>query len=259
VTATTAWIAYRRPRPGARLRLFCFPYAGGGAAIYRSWVDEMPPEIEVCPVQLPGREQRLGEKPFTRIAPLVEALAAHLEPHLDGLPSAFFGHSLGAIVAYELTHRLSRRLRPTHLMVSARRAPQLRYEGRTTYDLPPVEFRARLRELDGTPREVLDHEELMELMEPLLRADFELVDTYSPVGRPPLECPVTAFGGAADGEVERQELAAWEKVTTGPFLLRIFSGGHFYLHQQREPLIAAVIESLSRQAGSDRIETGAAR
>ncbi len=242
---THPWIAYRRPRPAARLRLFCFPYAGGGAIIYRPWVQEMPPHIEVCPVQLPGREQRLREKPFTRITPLVEALAEALEPLLDDLPCAFFGHSMGAVIAYVLTHRLARQRRPTQLLVSARRAPQLPREEEPTYDLPPAKFRARLRELNGTPQEVLDHDELMELMEPLLRADFELNETFPADGRTPLDVPITAFGGVTDHEVPRQALEAWKEVTTGRFRLRMFAGDHFYLHQQRGPLIAAVSESLS--------------
>ncbi len=242
--ASTPWIAYRRPRPTARLRLFCFPYAGGGATTYRPWVDEMPPEIEVCPVQLPGREQRMREKPFTRVAPLVEALAAGLAPLLDDLPFAFFGHSMGAIIAFELAHRLHRQP-PAQLLVSARRAPQLPPRDTSTYDLPPAEFRAKLLRMEGTPREVLDHQELMELLEPLLRADFELNDTHPPTGHPPLDVPITAFGGVRDGEVERRQLQAWREVTSGRFRLRMLAGGHFYLHQQRGSLIAAVCDSLS--------------
>lgn len=243
-TNTHPWIAYRRSRPQARLRLFCFPYAGGGAAIYRPWIQEMPPQIETCPVQLPGREQRLREKPFTQIAPLVEALAEGLAPLLDDMPFAFFGHSMGAIIAYELTHRLAPERRPKHLLVSARRAPQLPPKDEPTYNLPPAEFRAKLREMEGTSPEVLEHEELMELMEPLLRADFELNDSYPPSEHPPLAAPITAFGGLTDGEVERQALEAWGELTTGPFRLRMFVGGHFYLHQQKGSLIAAVSESL---------------
>ncbi len=242
------WIAYHRPRPRARLRLFCFPFAGGGASAYRSWGDEMPPEIEVCPVQLPGREKRLRERPFTRMAPLVEALAASLTPLLEERPCAFFGHSLGTTVAYELIHRLPPEHRPTHLVVSARRAPQVPNREPTTYDLPPAEFRARLQEMEGTPQEVLDHEELMELMEPLLRADFELNDTYPPSAHPPFAIPITALGGQADAEVERPDLEAWGELTTGPFRLQMFAGGHFYLHQQRRSLIRTVSEILLRRA-----------
>ena len=240
------WVAYRKPRRSARLRLFCFPYAGGGATTYRTWGHEMPPEIEVCPVQLPGREQRLREKPFTRMAPLVEALAEALDPLFD-LPFAFFGHSMGAVIAYELAHRLRPARSPIQLLVSARRPPQLPRED-ATWTLPRDEFRARLREMDGTPQEVLEHEELMELMEPLLRADFELNDTYEPPERPPLELPVTAFGGIGDAEVPRETLAAWGELTTGPFRLRMFPGGHFYLHRQTAPLVAAVSEALLRRA-----------
>lgn len=241
------WIAYRKPRRSARLRLFCFPYAGGGALTYRPWVPAMPPEIEVCPVQLPGREQRLREPRFRRVAPLVEAAAEGLEPLLD-LPFAFFGYSMGALIAYELIHRLRPARSPVALLAAARRAPQLPPKDEPTYDLPDPEFRAKLREMNGTPQEVLDNRELMELMEPLLRADFELNDTYEPPERPPLELPVTAFGGIGDAEVPRETLAAWGELTTGPFRLRMFPGGHFYLHRQTAPLVAAVSEALLRRA-----------
>ena len=238
------WVAYHHPRPAARLRLFCFPYAGGGASIYRPWGREMPPEIEVCPIQLPGREQRLRDKPFTRAAALVEALATALPPLLDERPFAFFGYSMGAIIAYELTHRLPPERRPRHLLVSARRAPQIPSDEETTYDLPKDAFRAKLRSMGGTPQDVLDHEELMSLVEPILRSDFELVDTYGPSSLPPLDLPITAFGGEKDLEVSREDMEAWRQATTGPFRLQMFSGDHFYIHNQRESLIREVSRSL---------------
>ncbi len=237
------WIAYRRPRPEARLRLFCFPYAGGGALTYRPWVPAMPPDIEVCPVQLPGREQRLREPRFRRVAPLVEAAAEGLAPLLD-LPFAFFGYSMGALIAYELIHRLRPSRSPVALLAAARRAPQLPPKDEPTYNLPDPEFRAKLREMNGTPQEVLDNRELMELMEPLLRADFELNDTYEPPGHPPLDLPITAFGGVEDDDVEQPALEAWGELTTGRFQLKMFAGDHFFLHPQQESLIAAVSETL---------------
>lgn len=241
------WIAYRKPLPRARLRLFCFPYAGGGASIYRGWAAELPEEIEVCPVQLPGREQRLREKAFTRVEPLIAALADGLAAELDR-PFAFFGHSMGALLAFELAHRLRAQQgpEPVHIVASARRAPQLPPDEDKTYLLPEPEFRAKLREIEGTPEAVLEHEELMELLSPLLRADFELNDTYEPFERPALDCPITALGGLEDPDVTREHVEAWGKVTTGHFRLRMFPGHHFFLHDHdgRASVIRAVTESL---------------
>ena len=238
------WIAFRKPRPQPRLRLFCFPYAGGGASVFRAWQADMPDEIEVCPVQLPGRENRLSEERFRRIAPLTQALCEAIGPLLD-LPFAFFGHSLGAVVAYETALRLrgEKGRSPVYLMVSARRAPHIPPDD-PMYQLPGDEFRTRLQELEGTPVEVLEHPELMELMEPLLRADFELNDTYEASNAAPFECPLTIFGGLTDPDVSRENLEPWREISRGPCRLRMFPGGHFYLHEQRQDLLSAVIRDL---------------
>ena len=245
---TDSWIAFRKPRPRARVRLFCFPYAGGGALFFRDWPSEAPEEIDVLPVQLPGREQRLRDKPYTRMDPLIDALTQALGHHLD-LPFAIFGHSMGSVIGYEVAQRLrrDRGLAPLLLAVSARRAPQLPPRQEEDYKLPDPELCDRLRQMNGTPPEVLDHPELMELMLPLIRADFELNDTYIPAAHPPLECPVTAFGGLGDQEVPRQDLESWGDVTNGPFRLRLFPGDHFYLHRGRGALIGALTEDLLRQ------------
>lgn len=239
------WIAFRKPQKQARMRLFCFPYAGGSASVYRTWQDDVPPEIEVCPVQLPGRERRFREKPFTRVDLLAEELHKALV-HLLDLPYAFFGHSMGAIVGYETAHRLveAGHAAPVHLLVSARRAPQVPDHDEPYYNLPEPELREKLREINGTPAEVLANAELMELMLPLVRADFELNDTYVYTDRPLPSWPVTAFGGLLDPEVDHEHLEAWKEITRGPFRVRMFEGDHFFLHEGRKPLIQAVLEDL---------------
>ena len=244
-TNPNPWIAYHQPRPQAEVRLFCFPHAGGSAFAYREWVGEMPQEVEVCPVQLPGRERRLPESTFRRMEPLIDALMPALQPWLDK-PFAFFGHSMGAAIAYELTQRLRScgGALPQRLLISAREAPQLPPDEEPIYLLPDDEMRERLRLMNGTPAEVLDHAELMRLMMPVVRADFELNDTYTPRDHPPLDCPLTAFGGLADAEVSRASLEAWSEVTSGPFLLRMFSGDHFYLRQHQSQLIRLMAEEL---------------
>ena len=244
------WIAYRAPRPNARVRLLCFPYAGGAASLYRGWADGMPSEIEVLPVQPPGRESRLREPSLRDMDSLADALERGLAAELDRGPYALFGHSLGALSAYELARRRrdAGRPEPVHLLVSAHSAPQLPWEDEPLHDMPSDRFRERLRELQGTPAEVLDHPELMELVEPMLRADFQLNETYRHRPGPPLTCPITAFGGVGDEDVPRRKLEPWAELTRGPFRLETIAGGHFFLHTPgpRAELLRQIAEILHR-------------
>src|SRR6266404_5241949 len=188
------WVASYRARPESNLGLFCFPYAGGSAATFRSWQHGLPESIEAFPIQLPGRGGRLSEAPLHHLQEIIEALARALAPFFDK-PFAFFGHSMGALIGLELSRwlRRERNLIPVHLFVSGRRAPQLSETEPPTYNLPEPEFIERLRRLNGTPQEVLDHPELMQLMIPLLRADFSVCETYEYKSEPPLDCPLTVF------------------------------------------------------------------
>jgi medium-chain acyl-[acyl-carrier-protein] hydrolase len=230
------------------MRLFCFPYAGGGASIYRNWQESFPPSIEVCPVQLPGREARLSEPPFTDIATLVEAAAQALRPLFDK-PFAFFGHSMGALIGHELAHLLRRdkAVAPAHLFVSGRRAPRFTSREAITYSLPDGEFIDELRRLNGTPKQVLEHSELMSFMGPLLRADFEVCGTYSYSHKQLLECPITAFGGISDNELPREMIEAWREYTSGPFSMRMLPGDHFFLHTARAEITQTIVRDLTRQ------------
>ena len=244
--AFDSWIPFRKPRLEARLRLFCFPYAGAGALIFRNWSESLPADVEVCPVQLPGRGTRLTERPFTQLSPLVEALAQGLVPLLDR-PFAFFGHSLGALISFELARRVRRRygLHPVRLFVSAGRAPQIPNRGPPIHVLPEKEFLAELRRLNGTPGELLDHQELMEIMLPILRADFALYETYVYSNEPPLNCPISAFGGLQDRRVNDSDLEAWCAQTSVSFSLRMFPGDHFFLTQ---PLLLRVLSKELQQS-----------
>jgi medium-chain acyl-[acyl-carrier-protein] hydrolase len=230
--AFDSWISFRRPCENPRLRLFCFPYAGGGALIFRTWPDGLPADVEVCPVQFPGRGTRMRERPFTQLLPLVEALAEALVPLLDR-PFAFFGHSLGALVSFELARRIRKRygVHPVRIFVSGARAPQIPRRGTPIHTLPEKEFLAELRRLNGTPGEILDHQELMEIMLPLLRADFAVYETYVYSSEAPLNCPISAFGGLQDRGVNDCDLAAWRAQTAVSFSLRMFPGDHFFLKQ----------------------------
>lgn len=231
-----------KPNPYARLRLFCFPYAGGAASIYRTWYQHLPQDIEVCAVQLPGRENRIREAPFTNVVALVEALIPHLKPYLDK-PYALFGHSMGALLAYELAQQLQPHGRPpTHLLVSGRRAPTLPDPESLLHTLPSDDdfLIALHRRYNNLPAQILADVELRTLFTPLLRADLTLVETYSHPVQTPLPCPLITFGGESDPFVSQTELQAWQPLTEADFGLHRFPGGHFYLNEQVQPLLATI-------------------
>jgi medium-chain acyl-[acyl-carrier-protein] hydrolase len=229
------------------MRLFCFPYAGGSAAIFQRWQGALPAVVEVCPVHLPGRGARLSEPPFMNSAPLVEALCDNLGPYLDK-PFAFFGHSMGALISFELARELRRRKGPLPLClyISGRGAPQLAEPDIPRHDLPEEEFIAELRRLNGTPREILENAELMHIMSPLLRADFSICETYEYKSEPPLPCAIYAFGGLQDYEVGRESLEGWREQTQGSFTLRMLPGDHFYLNSQSALLLQILAQDLQR-------------
>jgi medium-chain acyl-[acyl-carrier-protein] hydrolase len=170
-----------------------------------------------------------------------------LHPHLDR-PFAFFGHSLGALVAFELSREIRRQhdLLPVHLFVSGCGAPQSLYPHPPIGMLPDTAFLEELRQLNGTPAEVLEHEELMQLLLPTLRADFTARETYAYADEPPLDCPISAFGGMQDGRVERDRLEAWRDQTSGPFSLHTFPGGHFFLHSSQSLLLQTLSHALEQ-------------
>lgn len=240
-----SWITCTRPNPVARLRLFCVPYAGGAASAFYGWPDGLPAFVETCPVQLPGRENRLGESPFERMAPLVEALGGAIRARLD-LPFALFGHSMGAFVCFELARWLRRRGAngPVHLFVSGCRAPQLPDLDPAIHHLPDAEFIRELRRFGGTPEAVLQHEELMQLFLPILRADLAVHETHEYVQDEPLDCSISAFAGAEDEGVSPEAVDAWREQTRAGFCLRTFPGNHFFLQSARGSLLQAIFQDL---------------
>ncbi|MEL6166715.1 MAG: thioesterase domain-containing protein, partial [Cyanobacteria bacterium J06628_3] len=192
-------------------------------------------------IQLPGRERRLSEPAFTRIEPLIEELKSAILPHLNQ-PFAFFGYSMGSLIAFELTRSLRRdyQLYPQHLFVCAYRSPQLPKTKPPIHDLPDAEFIEELRSLNGTPAEILANDELMALLIPTLRADFAVIETYNYYDETPLDCPITALGGLEDTEATREELAAWSSQTNHNFTLHMLPGNHFFINSARSQLLQLV-------------------
>ncbi|MDJ1133697.1 thioesterase II family protein [Streptomyces iconiensis] len=230
----------------APVRLFCLPHTGGGAALYRDWARRLAPDVDVVSIRLPGREKRFRETPYRRLDDLVEALAEAVEPLLDR-PYAWFGHSMGALVAYEMC-RAARGLgqrEPERLLVSGRRAPHLPSRQRRVHDAPDDALVAHLRELNGTPAEVLDSSAALGALLPMMRADFAVSETYHWRAGPPLTCPVLVLGGRDDALAAPGELAAWREYSTGDCEVRLFDGGHFFLHEEsREQVLTTLAAGL---------------
>jgi medium-chain acyl-[acyl-carrier-protein] hydrolase len=247
VSTISPWVAASQPSVPARLRLFCLPYAGGGASMFHAWARSLPANVAVHPIQLPGRESRLHEPAFTRIGPLVQELAEALLPHCD-LPFALFGHSMGALISFELARALREQyaLTPAHLFVSAHRAPQIPNPEPAVYLLPEQAFVEKLRRMNGTARDVLGNAELMALLLPTLRADFTICGTYIYASGPPLDCPISAFAGTQDPIASYAQVEAWREQTRQTFSLRLIPGNHFFPHSA-QPLLLWTIGQELRQ------------
>lgn len=240
-SAQHPWALCFKPRASARLRLFCLPYSGGGTMIFREWPDGLPQDVDLWAVKLPGRERRFAEPAIPSISELADRTIAGLGALLDG-PYAIFGHSMGALLGFEMARRL-RSHPPVKLIASGHSAPQIPREREAPrYDLPHDQFIQELVRLEGTPAEVLENRELLEILLPALRADFQAAETYTYAPGPPLACPIAAYGGSGDAEVSVEQVEAWREQTSGGFVMRIFSGGHFFLHERR----AELLEQLGR-------------
>lgn len=242
------WLTCPKPNPDARVRLFCIPYAGGGPHIFYDWADGLPASIEVCAVGPPGRGRRIAESPFTSVVPLARALTRSMMSSLD-LPFAFFGHSMGALIAYETSRQLGRSIGafPEHLFVSGCFAPHLP-DPHPLHKLPDREFIEEARKLGGMPQQVIENLELMELMLPTLRADFTLAETYQCNASSPLPCPITAFAGDADSLASGADVMAWQSHTTGGFEMHTFPGDHFFLQTSQQDMLGMIARALSPKA-----------
>jgi surfactin synthase thioesterase subunit len=221
------WLPMSSLRSDIRLRLFCFPYAGRGASVYSDWRDYFPSSIQVYPVQLPGRENRLGESPFKS---------------LDSL------HSMGALLSFELA-RLARQehLHIAHLFLSGRSAPGCDFSKRQRYTLSDDELLHDLKEMNGSSDVRLSNIELMKLMLPTIRADFEVCERAIHRPEPPLDCPITVFGGTHDPEADEAGVRAWHRETSDVFAVHIYNGDHFFLHSCQRQLLKDLLSHLENR------------
>ena len=244
MSSTNKWFVCPQIKTEAESRVFLFPYAGSGPAVFSKWTAEFPSNIEAQIVHYPGRGSRYNEKPFTSLNSMVDEISSAIQPLLDK-PFTFFGHSLGGTVAFELARHLRQngQSQLNAIFISACAAPQIPKILLPIHTLPDDEFLNSLKELGGIPNEILQNEELLDLLLPVLRADFELTETYQHKSAKPLECPIFAFGGLDDPRVSREQLEGWTIHTSAKFESRYFTGDHFFINAVKETIIGEIVSS----------------
>jgi surfactin synthase thioesterase subunit len=231
----------RAPNANARLRLFCIPYAGTGASIFARWPAMCSSALEIAAIQLPGREDRAFEQPFTRMGLMVKTIAQAMRPYL-GMPFALFGHSSGALIAFELARELRTAFEslPSRLFLSSHPAAHLVVDREDFGELSETDLIEALRRFGGTSDQVLANAEMLRMIMPAVRADFAVCARYTYRPSEPLSCPITAFVGKDDERVRGADLMAWRRETSGAFDLQVFAGGHFFINEQPRPVLQAI-------------------
>lgn len=238
------WMYQPERRPQARLRLFCFPYAGGAAPIFRPWPQSLSEDIEVMALRLPGKELRLREQPYRSVDEVIANIVPALRPLLDK-PFALFGHSMGATLAYELSKVLiNDDIKPQHLFISACRSPITPRRKKTMHNMPHNEFRSVLQKMNGTPQTILNDDELFALLEPGLRADLEVIEKWGYSSVPPINVPISVFYGENDQEVFPGEVQGWKQVTNEACRLHRIDGDHFFMHSHEEVMLKVIQQAL---------------
>jgi len=239
---STPWLVVKRPRPLAKLRLVCFPYAGGAAHVYSSWAEQLPDWIEMCAVDLPGRGARFREPLCNSMEQLIGPLASAIGG-LSSTPYAFFGHSMGAAVAFELVLRGVGA--PEIFFASARPAPHRFKKTEPVHALPYDEFAAKMARSFYCRFEEPLPAELLELFLPVLRADYTLSENHAYSGGRALQCPVHAYHGTDDQSVNVEEVEAWRELTSGEFSLTKIPGNHFFVHGASDLVLRSVVSILT--------------
>jgi len=245
------WLYIPEPRPEARLRLICFPYAGANASIFKMWPKYFSEDIEVIAVRLPGKDLRLREKPLCSMDQIMTELVPQLEVLLDK-PIALFGHSMGAALAYELAKKLmTKDTVPQHVFVSACRGPMIPRRKKSIHDMSDNDFRNELGRMGGTPPVILNDDDLYNLMAPGLRADFEVIEAWGYDEVALLNVPITSFYSENDQEAFPEEVEGWSQVSSATYTEHEMSGDHFFIHSSEARLLHAIAKTIDRSANTD--------
>jgi medium-chain acyl-[acyl-carrier-protein] hydrolase len=248
----TRWFEYCEIAHDSRPTLICFPHAGGNAFLYRTWQAGLP-RVHVYPIQLPGRGRRLAEPSFVRMQDMVEATVQAILPLLTRR-FALFGHSMGALLAFEVARVLEHRCQrlPDHVFLAAARAPARQVYRTRIHHLSDPDFITELRALRGTPEELLNDPQALAILLPMLRADFEVVETYRYEAGPPVSSPFTVIGGTDDRSATRDDLEPWSAHTRGRCTLQVLPGDHFFIRTQASQLMGLVDATLDEAARQRR-------
>lgn len=243
------WLVVHEARNAqdVRMRLFCFHYAGATASIFRTWQDSLPGWLEVVAVQLPGRDYRFGEPLLEDAGPIAAELAQEIQPLLDR-PYVFFGHSMGALIAFDLAHELRRRgsRQPELFIASGRNAPKFLWRDAGIQALSDDVFIATVRDYNGTPEALLNEPSMRDLWLPRLRADLTISATYKYAQPAPLDCPLLVLHGTNDGLISDEGLRGWLTETRGPVRYVCYPGNHFFLHSDEQIVLADVSRELEK-------------
>lgn len=240
---TGPWFSALKTSENPRGRFICFPFAGGSPVSFAAWRELLPEGVDLIVAQLPGRGTRLGQAPQDNLHRLADEIAAAITPLV--IPDTlFYGHSMGAALAYEVALRIESRTPIKHLFCGAFRAPHLDLSREPIYALPDGDFIDRLRGYQGTPDGVLDNAELMELLMPMLRADFKAVETYKRLHCAPLDVPITLFHGDADPYMDLEQIRPWALYTRGGFNFHTLAGDHFFLGPRAPFIIRTMLAGM---------------
>lgn len=244
------------------VKLFCFPYAGGSASVYNTWADHLAKSIRLVPVEMAGRGKRINEPFYTSVKEAAEDVIRKIKHQLFDTPFGFFGHSMGGAIAYEVARKLKERRYPgpVHIFFSGRGAPHIKREDRKPYhNLPEDEFRKKILELGGTPREFFEHPELLEILLPTLRADFRIswlfMDGFHFTS--PLDCDISVMTGKEE-DITTEQIEGWASHTRGKCNFYRYEGGHFFINNVEErKKILDIINKVLPSAAARRIPVSA--
>ena len=242
------WFIPFKQERNSSVRLFCFHYGGGSASAFREWSKDIPDFAELIAIQMPGRESRFNEPLLNNVSEVVDQLFINFESYLDK-PFIFFGHSTGALIAFEFTVALRKRrsIQPRHLIVSGTKAPQAPLRRSPIHALSDLQFIEELKKYNGIPDAIIENKELMSLFMPTIRADFSISETYQYHNELPLDCPITALGGLNDHTFNHEDLLKWKEQTTSSFKHHILSGDHFFIKTSYQEVIKIINQVLYKQ------------
>jgi acyl transferase domain-containing protein/surfactin synthase thioesterase subunit len=242
---TASWIAYHKPKPNSYLRLFCFHPWGSSASIFKNWSDELPPHIEVLPIQLPGRQQRLKEKPFTEFVTLIQVLGDFIHPYLDK-PFAFYGHSMGALIAFELAYVVKQKynINPQYLFLGGAQPPSDVSFLNRIENLSQNQTLNYLLDISEIPEAIYNDKSLVEEFMEIFKADLQLLQSYCHKEQEPLDCPIYIFGGVDDASISEKQLSLWYRYTQNTFKLQMLPGKHMFLNTSRKLILDIIYQEI---------------